>query len=83
MSSALNTSTVRTLGQKEYEKRKHGALEVENMIRDLREARDYDKIAGVVNQLTNELAESPLSNVRKVRTHLGSCPPFRPATRRT
>ena len=69
MSSALNTSTVRTLGQKEYEKRKHGALEVENMIRDLREARDYDKIAGVVNQLANELAESPLSNVRKGALH--------------
>jgi hypothetical protein len=34
----LPASTIRSLGQKEYEKRKHAALEVEALVRELREA---------------------------------------------
>lgn len=37
--SMLPASTIRSLGQKEYEKRKHAALEVEALVRELREAR--------------------------------------------
>ncbi|KAL3921109.1 MAG: hypothetical protein SGPRY_005015 [Prymnesium sp.] len=61
----LSASIVRTLGQKEYDKRKQAALEVENMIRDLSEAGDFDKISGIIHQLASEQAESPVSNVRK------------------
>ena len=30
--SSLSASTIRTLGQKEYEKRKHAALEIETQV---------------------------------------------------
>ena len=65
----LPSSTVRNLGQKEYEKRKQAALEVENMVRELREARETDKITQVILQLVTDLAESPVSNVRKGALH--------------
>ena len=49
--NVLSQSTLRNLGQKEYEKRKHAALEVENMVRELRDANDFEKIHQLVEQL--------------------------------
>jgi len=48
----LPASTIRSLGQKEYEKRKHAALEVEALVRDLREAGQHEKINSVVKQVS-------------------------------
>ena len=53
--SLLAASTIRNLGQKEYEKRKQAALEVEHLVRDLREKREFDSINVLIAQLTNEL----------------------------
>ena len=53
--SLLTASTIRNLGQKEYEKRKQAALEVEHLVRDLREKREFDSINVLIAQLTNEL----------------------------
>ena len=53
--SLLTASTIRNLGQKEYEKRKQAALEVEHLVRDLREKREFDSINVLSAQLTNEL----------------------------
>ena len=64
----INASTVRNLGQKEYEKRKHAALEVENMVREHRDAGEFDRIRAVINQM-QELAESPQPNMRKGALH--------------
>jgi len=69
MTTVLQTSTIRNLGQKEYEKRKQAALEVEHTVRDLRESRDFDKIAALIAQLTNDLADSPQPNARKGALH--------------
>ena len=65
----LSASTVRNLGQKEYEKRKSAALEIETMVRDLRDSGDYERIGQLVTQLVDDLAASPLSNVRKGALH--------------
>ena len=52
---SMSSSTIRNLGQKEYEKRKQAALEVEHLVRDLREKREFDSINVLIAQLTNEL----------------------------
>ena len=66
--SVLPASTIRNLGQKEYEKRKQAALEVENLVREHRDAGDFDKIRALVLQM-HELAESPQPNARKGALH--------------
>ena len=66
--SSLAASTVRNLGQKEYEKRKHAALEVENLVREHRDAGEFDRIASLILQM-HSLAESPQPNVRKGVLH--------------
>ena len=65
----LSVSTVRNLGTKEYEKRKQAALEVEHMVRDLREARDHDRISSLIAQLVADLADSAHPNSRKGALH--------------
>ena len=55
----LSASTIRNLGQKEYEKRKGAALEVENQVREYRNADDSEKIAQLITTIVNDLAESP------------------------
>lgn len=64
----LSASTTRNLGQKEYEKRKQAALEVENLVRELRDAGDFQRITALIGQMQN-LAESPQPNVRKGALH--------------
>lgn len=69
---SLSTATLRNLGHKEYEKRKQAALEVENLVRELRDSRDahdQEKITALVAQLGTDLAESPQSNLRKGALH--------------
>ena len=61
---SMSSSTIRNLGQKEYEKRKQAALEVEHLVRDLREKREFDSINVLIAQLTNDLADSPQPNAR-------------------
>ena len=41
--AVLPQSVLRNLGQKEYEKRKQAALDVESMVREWRESRDVEK----------------------------------------
>ena len=69
MQATLSASTMRNLGQKEYEKRKQAALEVENLVREHRDAGDFEKIGALISQLINDLAESPQPNVRKGALH--------------
>ena len=66
---SIPTSTIRNLGQKEYEKRKQAALEVENMVRELRDTGEFQKIGAIISQLSNNLAESPQPNMRKGALH--------------
>ena len=68
MASTLAASTIRNLGQKEYEKRKQAALEVENLVREHRDAGDFEKIRSLIMQM-HELAESPQPNARKGALH--------------
>ena len=59
---SLSTATLRNLGHKEYEKRKQAALEVENLVRELRDSRDahdQEKITALVAQ--PPLALPPMS----------------------
>ena len=65
----LSASTIRNLGQKEYEKRKGAALEVENQVREYRNADDSEKIAQLITTIVNDLAESPQPNLRKGALH--------------
>lgn len=67
--SILSAATIRNLGQKEYEKRKLAALEVENLVREFCDAREFDKITLLVAQLVADLAESPVPNMRKGALH--------------
>ena len=69
MSSTLTAATLRNLGQKEYDKRKQAALEVENLARELRDASEFEKVAGLIQTLSTDLAESPLANLRKGALH--------------
>ena len=69
MSSPLTAATLRNLGQKEYDKRKQAALEVENLARELRDASEFEKVAGLIQTLSTDLAESPLANLRKGALH--------------
>ena len=66
---ALAPATLRNLGQKEYEKRKQAALEVEAIVREARDSRDFDKVAQIISQLVSDLAESPQPNSRKGALH--------------
>ena len=81
MQATLSASTIRNLGQKEYEKRKQAALEVENLVREHRDAGDFEKIRALVlqykcmssrrvrSQLTQRSARSAFSSRAKVPQH--------------
>ena len=43
--------------------------QVENLVRELRDAHDHEKITALVAQLGTDLAESPQSNLRKGALH--------------
>ena len=63
-SSVLAQSIVRNLGDKLYEKRKAAALEVEQIIKDLVEAKDSERIASIITTLTS-LVYSNQGNSKK------------------
>lgn len=61
--------TLRALAQKEYDKRKAAAVEVEHTIQELREGGNMERVANIVQYIVEELAQSPLPNVRKGALH--------------
>ncbi|CAK9146249.1 unnamed protein product [Ilex paraguariensis] len=63
--SVVPASVLRNLSDKLYEKRKNAALEIENIVKQLTVAGEHDKIAAVINLLTNEFTYSPQANHRK------------------
>ncbi|KAH7404172.1 hypothetical protein KP509_15G013700 [Ceratopteris richardii] len=65
VSSLLPASVLRNLSDKLYEKRKTAAFEVEGVVRQLTAAGDHERIAAVINVLTNDFARSPQANHRK------------------
>ncbi|KAK1766407.1 ARM repeat-containing protein [Phialemonium atrogriseum] len=52
----MDTNIQRALNDKLYDKRKHGALELERAIRDLVTAKDYARVQAIIDQLCNEYA---------------------------
>ncbi|KAJ1622721.1 vacuolar 14 Fab1-binding region-domain-containing protein [Pavlovales sp. CCMP2436] len=60
---------LRSLGQKEYDKRKGAALEIEQAIKDLRDAGQHERVREVVLYVVRDLAGSPHPNVRKGALH--------------
>ena len=68
----LTPWAIRNLGQREYEKRKQAALEIETAVRDLSDAGDFDKINTLVSQIVNDLVESAQPNMRKGALHAHS-----------
>jgi vacuole morphology and inheritance protein 14 len=69
MPDLLPPHLLRSLGQKEYDKRKGAALEIEQAIKDLREAGQHERVREVVLYVVNDLAGSPHPNVRKGALH--------------
>ena len=67
--AALPQSVLRNLGQKEYEKRKQAALDVESMVREWRDSRELEKVELLIAQIVSDLAESPQPNSRKGALH--------------
>jgi vacuole morphology and inheritance protein 14 len=63
--SPLQQSTTRNLSDKLYEKRKMGALEVEQLIKDLNANREHDKIKSVISHLIKNFSDSTQGNSRK------------------
>lgn len=68
-SEILPPHLLRSLGQKEYEKRKGAALEIETAIKELRDAGQSERVAAVVHYVAHDLAGSPHPNVRKGALH--------------
>lgn len=64
----LNQTIIRNLGQKEYEKRKHAAFEVESLVRESRDSGDFERVSSLISQLQG-LVESPQPNMRKGALH--------------
>jgi vacuole morphology and inheritance protein 14 len=54
----LQIATSRNLSDKLYEKRKLGALEVEQLIRDLVARKEEEKIKGVIQHLVTNFSDS-------------------------
>ena len=65
----LSPHLLRSLGQKEYEKRKGAALEIEQAIKELRDAGQHERVRDVVHYVAHDLAASPHPNVRKGALH--------------
>lgn len=63
--SPLLQSTTRNLSDKLYEKRKMGALEVEQLVKELNVAKDHEKIKQVISHLVRNFSDSSQGNSRK------------------
>eukprot|EP01114_Cavostelium_apophysatum_P017154 TRINITY_DN5029_c0_g1_i1.p1 TRINITY_DN5029_c0_g1~~TRINITY_DN5029_c0_g1_i1.p1 ORF type:complete len:719 (-),score=131.55 TRINITY_DN5029_c0_g1_i1:14-2170(-) len=61
----IQPSVTRNLSDKLYEKRKLGALEVEQLVKDLNTAKDEDRIRHVVQYLVTNFSDSTQGNSRK------------------
>jgi hypothetical protein len=61
----LPLSISRTLSDKLYEKRKLGALEVEQLIKELNAQKDEERIKSVINHLITNFSDSTQGNYRK------------------
>ncbi|KAL6058534.1 PtdIns(3,5)P(2) sythesis regulation factor [Balamuthia mandrillaris] len=61
----ITPTTLRNLNDKLYEKRKLGALEVEQLVKQSVENKDVETINNVIAYLTNDLTNSPTANMRK------------------
>jgi vacuole morphology and inheritance protein 14 len=61
----LCAQIIRNLSDKLYEKRKMGALELEQLIREAKEAKDTEKINTIINFITVQFALSASGNQRK------------------
>ena len=63
--SLLQQSTTRNLSDKLYEKRKMGALEVEQLVKELNVNKETEKIRSVINHLVRNFSDSSQGNSRK------------------
>ncbi len=61
----LQLSISRNLSDKLYEKRKLGALEVEQLIKELNAQKDEERIKNVINHLVTNFSDSNQGNYRK------------------
>jgi vacuole morphology and inheritance protein 14 len=61
----LQLSVVRNLSDKLYEKRKQGALDLEQLIRDLLNAKEDEKIKSVIQYVVTTFSDSPQGNYKK------------------
>lgn len=61
----VQVSILRNLSDKLYDKRKAGALEVEQLVRDWNAANEEEKIKNLIQHLSNNFSESNQSNQRK------------------
>jgi vacuole morphology and inheritance protein 14 len=62
---ALQISIARNLSDKLYEKRKLGAVEVEQLIKELNAAKEEEKIVNVIQHLVTNYSDSTQGNSRK------------------
>jgi vacuole morphology and inheritance protein 14 len=63
--AVLQLSVSRNLSDKLYERRKLGALEVEQLMRELRHAQDWPRVASVIGHLVSTFSDSAQGNARK------------------
>jgi len=61
----IQLSISRNLSDRLYEKRKMGALDVEQLIKELVQAKEEEKIRNVVQYIVTNFSESPQGNYRK------------------
>lgn len=58
-------STYRNLYDKLYDRRKLGALEIEQLVKEYNNAKNEDGIRGIIKILTTDFADSPQGNNKK------------------
>jgi hypothetical protein len=63
--SPVPPSTYRNLSDKLYDKRKLGALEIEQLVKELNNNKNEEGIRGVIRILTTDFADSPQGNNKK------------------
>lgn len=65
MAFKLSPSTFSHLGDKLYERRKLGALEIEQLVKELSKQNETQKITDIINQIQHEFIRSTSLNARK------------------
>ena len=61
----LPKETIVKLGDRSYEKRKAAALEIENMVKELQEKKEGQKVKAILVMLGTDFARSTQHNHRK------------------